>query len=265
MSLDFLHQHYEDSDTCVSWQGIGLLDGETCIDFFLNDVKQRLEDTEGKQEFEDHLRGLALTGMAKDCLESFLSVGEVEPLDWAVGEALAEAYLIKKYNIIFPWNMEREKRNIHASTAGADIVGFVEKDGNFSLVFGEVKTSSEIKFPPQVITGRSGLYHQLDSLAHELAKIRQLLLWLLPRIKTSGIFVEAYNKACGAFFSSQFKSITLFGILIRDTPPNLNDLASRGQKLRNTLTLPTQCHLIALHLPFTIEDLVKRVNSGGVA
>ncbi|MFV5549398.1 hypothetical protein VXQ35_11090 [Acinetobacter oleivorans] len=265
MSLDFLHPHYEDHEPCVSWQGIGLLDGESCIDFFLNDVKQRVEDTEGKEEFEDHLRGLALTGMAKECLETFLTTGEVEPLDWAVGEALAEAYLIKQHNIIFPWNMEREKRNIHASTAGADIVGFVEKDGNFSLVFGEVKTSSELQFPPQVITGRSGLYHQLDGLAHDLTKIRQLLLWLLPRIKTSGIFVEAYNKACGAFFSSQFKAITLFGILIRDTSPNPNDLASRGQKLRNTLRPPTQCHLIALHLPFTIEDLVKRVNSGGIA
>ncbi|EPK5416466.1 hypothetical protein PXI46_003577 [Acinetobacter baumannii] len=242
-----------------------MLDGESCVDFFLNEVKQRVEDTEGKEEFADHLRGLALTGMAKESLEAFLTAGEVEPLDWAVGEALAEAYLIKQHNIIFPWNMEREKRNIHASTAGADIVGFVEKDGSFSLVFGEVKTSSELKFPPQVITGRSGLYHQLDELAHDLTKIRQLLLWLLPRIKTSGIFVEAYNKACEAFFSSQFKAITLFGILIRDTSPNPNDLASRGQKLRSTLTPPTQCHLIALHLPFTIEDLVKRVNSGGVA
>ncbi|EIB6895028.1 hypothetical protein OHW01_12280 [Acinetobacter baumannii] len=265
MSLDFLHSHYEDHEPCVSWQGIGLLDGESCVDFFLNEVKQRVEDTEGKEEFADHLRGLALTGMAKESLEAFLTAGEVEPLDWAVGEALAEAYLIKQHNIIFPWNMEREKRNIHASTAGADIVGFVEKDGSFSLVFGEVKTSSELKFPPQVITGRSGLYHQLDELAHDLTKIRQLLLWLLPRIKTSGIFVEAYNKACEAFFSSQFKAITLFGILIRDTSPNPNDLASRGQKLRSTLTPPTQCHLIALHLPFTIEDLVKRVNSGGVA
>jgi hypothetical protein len=264
MSLDFLHQHYLDSDTCVSWQGIGLLDGETCVDFFLNDVKQRLEDTEGKAEFDDHLRGLALTGMDNECIESFLSIGGVEPLDWAVGEALAEAYLIKQHNIIFPWNMEREKRNIHASTAGADIVGFVEKDGNFSLVFGEVKTSAEIKFPPQVITGRSGLYNQLDGLAHDLAKIRQLLLWLHPRIKTSS-YVDTYNKACGAFFNSQYKAITLFGILIRDTTPNAQDLASRGKKLRKALSPPTQCHLIALHLPFSIEDLVKRVKSGGVA
>ena len=54
MSLDFLHPHYKDHEPCVSWQGIGLLDGESCVNFFLNEVKQRVEDTEGKEEFEDH-------------------------------------------------------------------------------------------------------------------------------------------------------------------------------------------------------------------
>ena len=227
-----------------------------------SEVKQRLEDTEGKEEFEGHLRGLNSTGMTKDYLEEFLSSNEIEPLDWAVGEALAEAYLIQQHNILFPWNMEREKRNIHASTAGADIVGFVEKNGDFSFVFGEVKTSSETKYPPQVVTGRSGLYHQLDELAHDLSKIYQLLKWLHPRVKTSS-FVNAYNQACTNFFKSKYKSIILFGILIRDTPPNIKDLSSRGQKLRECLTSPTQCHLIALHLPFNVEDLVKQVKSGG--
>ncbi|NCC61037.1 MAG: hypothetical protein EOM12_08860 [Verrucomicrobiae bacterium] len=56
-------------------------------------------------------------------------------------EALAEAWLEKEHKVIWPWNMERDKRNANASLPGADLVGFVENGSEIRLILGEVKSS----------------------------------------------------------------------------------------------------------------------------
>jgi hypothetical protein len=57
----------------------------------------------------------------------------------------------------------------------------------------------------------------------------------------------------------------LFGILIRDTKVNEKDLSARGTALRKRFSLPTTCHLIAIYLPWSINELLAKIRNGGVS
>jgi hypothetical protein len=264
MTLPFSRVNYEDNHECVSWRGDSFSAGEELDAFLTKQVFSRLDDEEGEQDFRVELQGLSLTGMGTEYLEKVLKAKIPESRDWAAGEALSEAYLIECYGVVFPWNMERDKRNPFASLPGADLVGFIKQDdGTFRLALGEVKTSSENKYPPQVMYGRGGMIHQLDNLASDLVIIRQLLKWLLPRTRKEP-YKNVFKNSCITFFNSQAKAITLFGVLIRDTAPNEQDLQKRGQSLRDKLELPSQCQLVALYLPWSIEELIPHIRKGGV-
>lgn len=66
-----------------------------------------------------------------------------------------------------------------------------------------------------------------------------------------------------ASVNSGRKSLALFGILIRDTQPNERDLSARGIALRRKLTPPTQCDLVALYIPWKIDQLIPSIRQGG--
>lgn len=122
----------------------------------VNEVASRLHDEVGKADFTAHLNSLASTGFAQENLQAILEAEHPEERDWAVGEALAEAWLSREHGVIWPWNMERDKRTLQASLPGADLVGFVTQNGETRLALGEVKSSSDSRTPPNVMTGRSG-------------------------------------------------------------------------------------------------------------
>lgn len=253
---------YEKQDRQVFWRGVSLVDGDDFNTFMTNEVASRLHDEEGTTAFETHLRGLANTGFARNSLTAILEAEIPEERDWAVGEAMAEAYLGREHEITWPWNMERDKRNPKASLPGADLVGFEINGSNVRLALGEVKTATDSKTPPGVMNGRSGMTHQIDNLASNLSLINQLLKWLLPRCKGTEHEV-LFNTAIGLFLESGNKAIALFGVLIRDTEPNNLDLEARGRTLAGTLQSPTTCQLIAIYLPCAITDLPARVSGGG--
>ena len=226
------------------------------------DVVSRLYDEEGSTKFETHLLSLATTGFARANLDDILKSETHEERDWAVCEAMAEAYLGREYGITWPWNMERDKRNPRASLPGADLIGFMIEDGKVRLVLGEVKSSSDANTPPSVMKGRSGMVHQLDKLTNDLSLICQILKWLLLRCKGTQ-FEISFNSAVGLFLNSGNNDIALFGILVRDTQPNKLDLQARGQALSRTLQAPTTCHLLAIYLPYAIESLPAIISGGG--
>ncbi len=256
---------YEDNHACVSWYGHTFSVGSEFDTFLQENVRSRLDDDEGSEDFRSHLRGLELTGMGKATLESVLTAEAPEERDWAAGEALAEAFLIETRGMVFPWNMERDKRNPFGSLPGADLVGFLSESDGYRLALGEVKTSSEKAYPPQVMSGRSGyMGHQIDTLACNLTTLCQLLKWLHPRTK-GGQFQDAFDRSCVTFFNSGSKAISLFGVLIRDTQPNARDLSVRGTALRNRLVAPTRCDLIALYLPYKSNQLIPAIRQGGDA
>ena len=257
----FLTTIYNNQEGQVTWNGVSMEDGDGFNTFMTSEVASRLYDAEGHNEFETHLRGLANTGFARNSLNAILAAEVAEERDWAVGEAMAEAYLNHTYGIIWPWNMERDKRNPNASLPGADFVGFEIDGDNARLVLGEVKTSSDANTPPGVMKGRSGMAHQIDNLANNLSLICQLLKWLLPRCKGT-THETTFDVAVGLFLNSGNKAISLFGVLIRDTNPNALDLQVRGTSLAKGLQSPTTCHLIAIYLPCSISALPSCVLGG---
>ena len=265
MTLSFAEIQYEGAFTCVTWRGISLTPGEDLSAFLQTEMATRLHDIPGRDEFQQHLQGLALTGMGSASLAAVLNAQSCEERDWAAGEALAEAWLIRCHQVQFPWNMERDKRNAKGSLPGADMVGFLPCEAGFRLMIGEVKTSGEDQNPPQVMSGRGGLIHQIDELGNNLEKIGQLLFWLHARVKNTA-YQTAYDDAAKLYFNSGNKCVALFGILIRDTSPNCKDLENRAKTLDAKLAQPTRCELIALHLPFEIADLPAfAVAHGGVS
>ena len=253
---------YEDQARQVSWRGVSMRDDNEFKMFMSNDVSSRLHDEEGNAEFEAYLRGLPSAGFGHESLAAILNAKVSEERDWAVGEAMAEAYLSREYAVIWPWNMARDKRNPHASLPGADLIGFINDGGVERLVLGEVKSSSENRYPPQVMSGKSGMTHQIDVLANDLSRISQILRWLLHRCKNTQ-YEASFKAAVGLFLASGNRAIALFGVLIRDTQPHELDLRARGQTLAGALQVPTTCRLIAIYLPCTIADLPSRVSGGG--
>lgn len=256
---------YQSSHGCVSWEGHSAQNGDQLNAFLCGSVAARLDDSTANDEMRTHLRGLGLTGMGQTALEEVLAAEVPEERDWAAGEALAEAVLEEHHDVVLPWNTERDKRNPFASLPGADVVGLQRDGGSHRLAFGEVKCSSEATCPPQVMSGRSGgIGHQIDTLAHDLCIIGQLLKWLLPRVKGTGHEV-AFNEACTRYFNSGRRDVALFGVLVRDQTARENDLHARGRSLGNRLQAPTICRLIALYLPWPISQLPIAIRAGGAA
>ncbi len=273
MSLLFTSTAYEDNHGCVSWSGLQCEDNEQFSSFLNTKVASRLDDAEGTDEFRNHLNGLALTGLGQESLAAVLNAEHPEERAWAAGEALAEAFLEEKSGVVFPWNMERDKRNPFGSLPGADVVGFIGNGTDCRFVLGEVKTSSEEQYPPQVMSGRSynpkpsdhvGMGYQIYKLSNDLTAIGQLIKWLLPRIKNT-VHEFSYDQAAINLFNSENKDIALYGILIRDTQVNERDLSLPGAAFRRDFSNPTTCQLTALYLPWGIDELITKIRNGGAS
>lgn len=244
----------------INWCGSQLEMNEAYTHFMQNDVAARLHDEQGNDDFKAHLRGLASTGFEQNSLNAILAAEVPEQRDWAVGEAFAEAWLTKKHGVVWPWNLERDKRTPKASLPGADLVGFIQINNEIRLLIGEVKTSSDTNTPPNVMYRRSGMIHQLEKLATDLSLIFQLLRWLQPRCKTT-LYKSQFEAAVGLLLKSDNKSVVIFGILIRDTIPNENDLKTRAKNLAKIIQAPTNCQLQAIYLPHPISNLPSLVSS----
>lgn len=261
--MDFITTVYENIHDCVSWSGRKCEDNNHFSEFLSNQTFNRLNDIEGKIEYSSYLKGLPLSGLGVKALAEVLEANQPEDRQWAAAEAFAEAFLETHKGVQFPWNMERDKRNPFGSLPGADIIGFSQINGVWRLVLGEVKSSSELRYPPQVMSGRSGhMGHQIDELVHNLSKVNQLFKWLIPRVKDTR-YEDYFNVAATNYFNSGKKSIILYGILVRDTDANEQDLLPRGEKLRKGFSPPTICELIAFYLPWSLQELTINIQSGG--
>ncbi len=260
---DFFSICYAHQEPQVSWCGVIVKDGEDFDLFMRNEVASRLHDASGAREFEDCLRSLVATGFNRDNLEDILAAEIPEDRDWAVGEAIAEAYLSEKHGIIWPWNTERDKRTPRASLPGADLIGFDVRREGIRFALGEVKTSSDKDVPPNVMNGRTGMIHQLENLADNLGLINQLLKWLFFRCRATD-HEKSFKAASTLFLSSGKKAVALFGVLVRDTAPDELDLRNRGNAFAKKLKDPTECQLVAVYLPCAVADLPARVSGGTV-
>ena len=190
-------------------------------------------DTPGQKDFDNYILSLSDTGFQP--INAILT----KIKDWQVGEGFAEAYLTAHFLCNFPWSNNRDLKNPNSSLTGADMVGFYR--GQFA--FGEVKTSTEQEYPPQVTSKKGdGLNAQLKKLCHDYDGRWVLIQYLFHRMKGK----TEYKKACKSYLKDN-KNFYVFGVLVRDVEPKIDD----WNYLRKHLEVhgENKVYLVALYLP----------------
>ena len=209
-----------------------------------NEVYNRLYDIEMRNEQIQLLcAGLSDTGFRKEDILNIINQQE-DFEDWRVGEAFSEVYLSSYYNAFFPWNIERDSKKPHSSLPGMDIIGFDFTNDEIKFLFGEVKTSSENKFPPQVMNGRSGMKSQLEYVLNT-RNVRNAIYYIFNRL-TKEEKNKYYIKAFQNLFANKY---TICGVLVRDTDPNEKDISLKASNLVETVNENQKLFLLALYVP----------------
>jgi hypothetical protein len=245
---------YPADATIVHWRGTTIASPEEFELFLRGPVRARVGDTEFEAGLAQDLQALATTEVATATLQSLL-VSTPLPLDWEIGEAIAECLLADEFGVRWPWNENRDRKTPKASLPGADLVGIVGNGDDAVFLFGEVKTSSHASNPPGVMAGRSGLSHQIDTLASSTSVHFALLRWLHARCKGTPLW-DDYQKACARYLHSGGRDVALVGVLLRDTPPHEDDLRTRGQALAAAAAGQPKVRLDAWYAPRPICDWV---------
>ena len=254
---------YSGSKDSTQWSGHAVVDEDRFKSYVTSRVKARVEDNEAQDQFAAELRGMATTGMSTEFVENLL-LAVPEEKSWAIGEALAECVLAddETREICWPWNLVRDRRTPRASLPGTDLVGFCKEGEGVFLLFGEVKTSSDVRTPPQVMNGSGGMAWQLKEEATRLDIQHALLKWLRARCN-SAEHQALYWAAVHRYVHSCGKEILLVGILLRDTEPNELDATARAEALSESLSRPTRIEITAWYLPVPIEEWPALLHTGG--
>lgn len=247
-------EHIESDHNLRGYHGIYLNDAEF-IQTLRGSVFDSLLDIEVHQDRLSELTGLLETGFSQseNLLADIQALENAEPEDlrnWRIGEALAEVILEENFQCRFHWNELRDARNPKGNKTGADLVGFIESEGNVLFLFGEVKTSSETaNRPPQVMTKADGIENQLKDLYNDRNK-RQILITYL-KSKTIDLpdlhpFKVDYDKALRSYYAIS-QSYQLIGVLVRDVETDHRDVSISYNRIRTTILNPIGLKLIALY------------------
>lgn len=211
-------------------------------------IKSIHNDQAGKNAIRQMLAGITSTGFAKEQLENMLAI-EPQTSSSRIGEIIAEIYIKNEYNCEFPCPVTRDLKNQAASPAGADLVGFQrttnEPNPSFRFAFGEVKTSTEAKWPPSV--SRS-LQEQINNLRDSIEIKSQLILYLSHHAVNAD-WAPMHQNAAERYFNSECRDTALFGVLVRDVEAKENDL--KNHAFNSALNKPTETLIsfTALYLP----------------
>jgi len=223
-----------------------------------SDITERAIDLAFESDVAEKLRDLALTGASAEWLTEFLEDAVAhEVLPWQVGEAIAETILEKDHEVIFPWNTRRDERNPRSSLPGADLVGISVRPDGCQFVFGEVKSSSDVKTPPSVVTGKSGMTQQLERLINNDRLRLALIKWLFARVR--GETDSPFDEALAAFVLTRGESVRVIGVLVRDTAPSEGDVSPRGRALGGRVSAPGSVELHAMYMPRPMAEWTEWV------
>lgn len=237
---------FEGSSGEVRWIGFRV-ESELIDELRLGDLPERVKNLEDRDELAAELTALATTSMASQAVANLISAEE-PPLDWQVGEAMAEVLLEREHGAYWPWNSTSDLKTPRASLPGADLVGFVLEDEGAVFLFGEVKSSSDSSRPPGVVYGRTGLITQIENLTTQDDLVWALVRWLHVRCKTEPNRTY-FKQACARFVDSGCTDYRVVGCLLRDIEPAETDLLNRGLALGSKFVAPLQGDLLAWYLP----------------
>jgi len=246
------------------------VDENECREHFQGRVKDILIDREERENMTSDLKSIIEeTGFnANDQLLAdiqYLQSDEVKAQNFRIGEAYAEVILEESFTCRFHWNELRDSRNPKGNKPGADLVGFIEFESEVLFLFGEVKTSSENRRPPQVMTCDKGLENQLRDLYENDEKRLILIKYLGSKVRLlpdGHKFKEDYNRGLKVYYSNNLVKYQLIGVLIRDTEPSEDDLSHSYQRLKEEILESVGLKLIAIYVPIKKEDWPDIINGG---
>ncbi len=250
-----------------SYQGF-FLEEQECLEHLKGSVKDNLVDREEWQDSINRLRALKdETGfVANDELLADLQElenKEVELQQFRVGEAYAEIVLEQEFTCRFHWNENRDTRNPKGNKTGADLVGFIEVDGQVLFLFGEVKTSSETATrPPQVMTSTHGIENQLRNLYKDRSTRLILISYLKNKMRHYPVdhpFRRDFEASERAYYFGDC-NYQLIGVLVRDVEPDQRDVEPSYARLREQVLEPRGINLVALYLPIQKEEWLGIIN-----
>lgn len=228
MRIDY---QYNESNS-RGYQGISL-DEQECRQHLQGLVKDNLLDREEREDTLEQLRAKinesgfdATDGLMADI--QALEDENIQVQNFRVGEAYAEVVLEQSFSCRFYWNELRDARNPRGNKTGADLVGFIEVEGQVLFLFGEVKTSSETaNRPPKVMTGADGIERQLRDLYSNRAKRQILIAYLKNKIRLFPdvhAFRVDFDLGLKSYYSNP-EDYQLIGVLIRDVKHDERDLS----------------------------------------
>ena len=255
-------------EKCGSIHGFGRKWSDKDLSSALEDeVAVLIYDEVGKEHIQSILAQVTTTEFLKDGLEKVLASSDTIK-DWQVGEAIAECYLERHRNCSFPWPDGRDVRRPKSSLPGADLVGFIKEQGKTRFVFGEVKTSHERKWPPQVCRGRSGT-HGLGVQVKDLCSDERIKAKIFKYLgHRADAFSEQYRDAAKQFLVDR-NDVHVVGFLVRDVEPKSDDLKSLVRDISVVRSGTTSVEFFALYLPNdrikTLAENLRKVGKGGVA
>jgi hypothetical protein len=243
------------------------LEDDDIIDRLTGSVFDNLLDIEIQEARIDELTGLLDTGFSSEnLLADIRALENAVPEDlrnWRIGEALAEIILEEEFHCRFHWNELRDARNPKGNKTGADLVGFIEVDGNVLFLFGEVKTSSETNIrPPQVMTNADGIEEQLKDLYTDRNKRQILITYLKSKtisLPADNLFKINYDLAIKSYY--KMDCYQLIGVLVRDVEPNKKDISISYEKIKTTIIDPIGLKLIALYISIKKEEWATIIRS----
>ncbi|HTI60102.1 hypothetical protein [Mucilaginibacter sp.] len=257
--MNFKYQHIESQ--LRGYDGV-IIEEDACKNYLAGAVKGNLTDLEQRESLLEALESLKTdTGFDSEGLLvdiQALENPEVDVPEWRIGEAMAEAFLEQDMQCRFHWNELRDARNPKGNKTGADLVGFIEMDGQVLFLFGEVKTSSETaNRPPQVMTNSTGIESQLKDLYNDRAKRLILISYLQSKAvlyPAGHAFKEDFKQALNIYFNAAGDApYKLIGILVRDVEPDENDVSESYHKLKALIPAPLALRLMALYMPIAKE------------
>lgn len=248
------------------YQGVSVTETE-CLEHLQGPVKDNLIDREEREDTLEKLRALQFdTGFrASEQLLIDIQTLESDEIDeriFRVGEAYAEIILEEHFSCRFHWNELRDARNPKGNKTGADLVGFIEIDREILFLFGEVKTSSEDRRPPQVMTYSDGIEKQLLDLYNNPSKRLILISYLKNKAKLfpdDHQFKIDLNEGIKSYYSEHNK-YQLIGVLVRDIESNERDILPSYDRLKRDILGPIGLKLLALYVPINSNDWLETIN-----
>jgi hypothetical protein len=223
--------------------------------YFAKRVKSKIQQSDSTNLLQEYLVEMADTGFEAATLNAQV---DSPPLakDWEIGEAFAEVILEDRFDASFPWPTSWDKRTPKASLPGPDITGFYQKNSP-RFLFGEVKSSSEEKSPPQVArSGDDCLSRQVKRLVTSGSHRQQSIGWLLVRVKDSPRWKTVFDEALRRYADGE---ACVCGILVRGgIEPTTDDLSPVQDDLTDS-SGTFDVMLLVFYLPFEKSKWVEIV------